>query len=95
MEVQGPGGVSGPNRIDPQKVPVQGTDGTGDAARAGDRVEISEHTRLLEKLSQVPSIRTEKIQELKKLIESGRFESPERIEGAVQKLLEELGLTQG
>ncbi len=90
MEVQGPGGVSGPGRLEPQNAPSPGADATGDAAKSADRVEISEHAKLLEQLSQIPSIRTEKIDELRKLIESGQYETPERIEVAIRKLMEEL-----
>ncbi len=90
MEIQGPGGVSGPHRMEPQQVPTRGVEGAGDSANVGDRVEISEHAKLLEQLSQVPGIRAEKVEELRCLIESGQFETPERIRGAVAKLLEEL-----
>jgi anti-sigma28 factor (negative regulator of flagellin synthesis) len=90
MEVQGPGGVSGPNRIEPQQVPARDSVGASELTSAGDRVEISEHAKLLEKLSEIPSMRTEKIEELRRLIEAGEFETPERLAGAVDKLMEEL-----
>lgn len=90
MEIQGPGGVSGPHRMEPHQVPIQGSESTPDAASVHDQVEISEQARLLEQLSQVPAIRTERVQELQKLIESGEFETAERVAGAVEKLLEEV-----
>lgn len=89
MEIQGPGNVSGPNRVEPQRLPAQG-DQPAELAQAADRVEISERARFLEKLSQVPPVRTERIQELMRLIESGEFETAERIAGAIDRLLEEL-----
>jgi flagellar biosynthesis anti-sigma factor FlgM len=90
MEIQGPSGLSGPSRTEAQRVAAQETVKSGDAAHVSDRVEISEQARLLEKLSQVPAIRAEKVQELQRLIESGEYETAERISGAIDKLLEEL-----
>ncbi|MEM7262947.1 MAG: flagellar biosynthesis anti-sigma factor FlgM [Planctomycetota bacterium] len=91
MEIHRSGGVSGPNRMEPNSVPVQGGTEAGPSVGLGDRVEISEHARWLEKLAQVPAVRTEKIQELRRQIEAGEFETPERIAVAVERLLEELG----
>ena len=90
MEIQGPGGVSGPNRLEPHHVPLQGSDSTGELGPILDRVEISEQAKLLEKLSQIPAVRMDRLQELKRLIEAGEYETPEKVEVAVTKLLEEL-----
>ena len=90
MEIQGPGGVSGPDRAEPQRVPVTGSDPSVDVRTVSDRVEISEEAKLLEKLSQIPDMRTERIDESRKLIESGEYETEERIRVAVERLLEEL-----
>ena len=45
---------------------------------------------MVEKLSQVPAVRMEKVEEIKRLIEAGEYETSERIEGAARKLLAEL-----
>ena len=91
MEIQGPGGVSGPNRIEPQRLTSQRTSGPDPGAnKVGDRAEISQEARLLNMLSEVPEIRMDRVRELRELIASGQYETPERIEQAVKKLLEEL-----
>ena len=90
MEIQGPGGISGPERIEPQKIPTRATEPSGEIAGAPDQVEISEEARLLEMLSHVPPVRAERIEELQRLIEAGEFETEDRIAGAVEKLMEEL-----
>jgi len=90
MEVQGPGGISGPQRIDLHRVQAQRPPELNPAGQVGDRAEISEAARLLNKLAEVPDIRADRVQELRQLITSGRFETPERIAGAVDKILEEL-----
>ena len=90
MEIQGPGGVSGPNRLDPQRLAPERAPGPDLPGKVGDRAEISEEARLLNMLSEVPDIRLDRVRELQELIASGQYETPERIEKAVEKLLEEL-----
>ncbi len=90
MEVQGPGGVAGPNRIEPQRIAPQRAEKTDLGGKVGDRVEISEEAQLLARLAEVPDIRMDKVEELRELITTGRYESREKIEKAVDRLLEEL-----
>jgi len=90
MDVQGPGGISGPNRIDPQRVSSSRAEKTDLSQSITDRAEISEAAQLLNKLAEVPEIRMEKIEELKELITTGRYETKEKVERAVEKLMEEL-----
>jgi anti-sigma28 factor (negative regulator of flagellin synthesis) len=89
MEVHGPGGISGPSRIDinlqPQRPPEVEAN-----QQVPDRAEISEEARLLSKLAEVPEVRTERVHELRELIAAGQYETAERIAGTVEKLLEEL-----
>jgi hypothetical protein len=40
---------------------------------------------------QPPDIRRDKVRQMRRLIALGRLETPERIEGTVRRLLEELG----
>lgn len=92
MEVHGPGGVGGPGRIEFQRIQPQPPADSVHSVPGGigDRVEISEVARLLDKLASVPEIRMDRVEELRALIESGKYETPERIAGAVERILEEL-----
>ena len=90
MEIHGPGGISGPERPEVKPTEAQGSDKATPSGEVTDEINISEQAQLLEKLSQVPAVRMEKVEELKRLIEAGEYETPERIEGAARKLLEEL-----
>ncbi len=54
--------------------------------------DMAETLRLLEKISRMPDIRFEKVQRMRELIAQDRLETPERIDGTVSRLLEELGL---
>jgi len=54
--------------------------------------DMAETLRLLERISRMPDIRFEKVQQMRDLITEGKLETPERIDGTAQRLLEELGL---
>jgi anti-sigma28 factor (negative regulator of flagellin synthesis) len=90
MEVHGPGGVSGPNRIDLHRVEPPRPAELQGSVPVGDRAEISEVARLMNKLSEVPDVRMDRVTELRSLISSGNYETPERIALVVEKILEEL-----
>lgn len=92
MEVHGPGGIGGPGRIEFHRIQPQSAADPTPVVQGpvGDRVEISEVSRLIDKLAEVPDIRMDRVQELRALIQADRFETPERIAGAVEKILEEI-----
>jgi hypothetical protein len=54
--------------------------------------DAAETLRLLERVSRMPDIRFEKVQRMKELMAEGKLETPERVDGTVRRLLEELGL---
>jgi anti-sigma28 factor (negative regulator of flagellin synthesis) len=90
MEVHGPGGLSGPQRIDLDRIQAQRPAELNTSPAVGDRAEISDVARLLNRLAEVPDIRADLVAQLKDLIHSGRYETPERIAAAVDKIMEEL-----
>ena len=90
MEIQTTGGISGPDPIQPNRLSA-GRFRPPENSPSTDRAEISDCARFMAKLREVPPIRAERVEELRAMIASGTFETPERIAGAVDKLLEELG----
>jgi negative regulator of flagellin synthesis FlgM len=71
----------------------------GDAAAAHPQMpppaqapDVAETMRLLERVSRLPEVRFEKVQEMRHLIAEGKLETPERIDGTIRRLAEELGL---
>jgi hypothetical protein len=54
--------------------------------------DMAETLRLLEKVSRMPDIRFEKVQQMRELIAEGKLETPERIDGTIRRLMEDLGL---
>jgi anti-sigma28 factor (negative regulator of flagellin synthesis) len=55
-----------------------------------DTVEISDRARYLAEIKKLPDIRDDKVQAARDQIASGQFETPERIDGTVDRLLQEL-----
>ena len=91
MEVHGVGSVGGPGAIQPTATPRQaGPIEASQAADVRDAVDISEVGKLLDDLSRIPEIRSELVAELRRQIEAGTYETPEKLEVAVERLLGEL-----
>ena len=59
-------------------------------APAGDVVEISTAARLAAKIHDLPEIRQELVQRVKEEIAAGTYETEERIEGTITRLMDEL-----
>jgi hypothetical protein len=56
----------------------------------GDRVEISELAGFLSRLSDLPDTRARKIVDVRSAIQNGTYESPEKLDYAVDRLLANL-----
>jgi hypothetical protein len=54
--------------------------------------DMGETLRLLDRVSRMPDIRFEKVHEMRDLIRHGKLETPERVDGTVRRLMEDLGL---
>lgn len=70
---------------------TRATSSTG-AARTEmrDRVELSDHARMLDRLRSMPEYRADKVAEARAAIESGTYESPARLQAAIEKLMGDL-----
>lgn len=91
MEIQGPGSAGGSFPVLPtQSTQISSLDSASPAFRASDHVEISEMGRLLDQISRLPEIREEKVAEIRQAIASGVYETPDKLELAVERLLREI-----
>ena len=61
-----------------------------DPDRPGDRVELSDHARYLDTLRRLPSVREDRIQRIRDAIAEGAYETEDKLDEAVDRLLEEL-----
>lgn len=92
MEIHGPGALGGPSPISQPRPVAQPQDPGSAAPRPleADEVEISEMGKLLDNLSGAGEIRRERVEEVRRALEAGTYETPEKLETAVERLLDEL-----
>ena len=89
MEIGRTEGVEGPDRIEGKKRPPKTGSSSSGSPPPTDKVEISEGARLISELTSMPATRAEKIEQLRQVVESGEYETDERLEGAVDNFLRE------
>jgi hypothetical protein len=82
--IGGLGRIEGPHRISPV-APNQSTSG----ASSADKVDISSQAGLISKALGMPAVRAERIAEVKNLIQSGRFDTEQRLNAALDRFLSE------
>lgn len=91
MEVHGAGGMQGPQPIYPRIAAFSIEAGTTvNAGAPRDQVEISPLGQMLDGISRLPEIRHEKVEEIRKQIASGIYETPAKLELALDRLMDEL-----
>jgi flagellar biosynthesis anti-sigma factor FlgM len=89
MVIEPGGPIQGPGPVDRKRTKGPAPQKLGQSEPKSDKVELSTHSKLVSKLSSVPNIRQDRVNQLKQEIESGKFDNDERLRGAVQKFLEE------
>jgi negative regulator of flagellin synthesis FlgM len=93
MDVNGVGSVQGSFPIKPSR-PAAEVPRTSQTKpiETNDAVEISPAGKMLEDLSQSTAVRAERLAQIKAAIDAGTYETPEKLEAALSKMLNELGL---
>jgi len=90
MDIGKTDGISGPGRIDgPSKISRISRASTPSKASSADKVDLSLKAGMISKAMGLPAVRMERVAEIKKLIESGRFETDNRLEWALNRFLSE------
>ncbi len=62
-----------------------------EAAQITDEVNISEGARLAEQIQQLPDLREDRIEAVRQQIAAGTYETHDKLEAAVERLLDEIG----
>ena len=96
MEIHG---IHGPQPVDgPQGIQPSNPTTAADQVQAPDQLEISQEAEmasqaaeLVEHVQQLPDIRTDRVDEIRAAIEAGTYETEERLDIAVDRLLDEIG----
>ena len=65
------------------------TDAAAAAPRSADRAEFSKAAQLLSRLAELPDVRQDLVERVRAEIAAGTYETPEKIDTAIDKLIEE------
>ena len=91
MEVRGLSSASPMSPVNrPEAAPGPEEPQAAGLASPKDEVEISAMGKMLDDASRTPGIREQRLAEIKAAIEAGTYESPEKLELAVNRMVEQL-----
>jgi negative regulator of flagellin synthesis FlgM len=91
MQIHSATHVHGPHAINtPHAARVDSTQQPMRAAATTDTVDISETGRLLEMAARLPDVRSDRVQQLRAEISQGEYETSEKLDLALERLLDEL-----
>ncbi len=92
MAISGPGPVQGgfPIRQTQSTPPASKPNATSAISSPKDEVEISSAGKMLDELQNSGSLRAERLATIKAAIDSGDYETPEKLEAALDRLLGEI-----
>lgn len=91
MHVYGPSQLHGPQPIGaPHGIKPTQQIGRADAPQIADEVNISEAARLVEQIQQMPELRGDRVEAVRRQIAEGTYETRERLNVAVERLLDEI-----
>jgi negative regulator of flagellin synthesis FlgM len=92
MHISGTNHVHGPHGINPPHTSQRGQAARSAAApRDADRVEISPAAEAAVQAAESGDIRTELVNQIRAQIAAGSYETPDKLNAAVDRLLDEIG----
>jgi negative regulator of flagellin synthesis FlgM len=92
MQVYGPTHLHGPQAINaPHATKPSQPPSSAASPAVGDEVQISDAAKLIEQMQQIPDIRQDRVASIRAQIAQGAYETPERLDAAVSRLLDEIG----
>ncbi|MBI1369134.1 MAG: hypothetical protein GC162_10830 [Planctomycetes bacterium] len=80
------------SRIAARRAAEQGTNLNGSTPRPGDSVEVSAAAQLLARLSDLPDVRHDLVDRVRSEIQSGEYETPGKLDAAVNALIDDAQL---
>ena len=94
MDVSGIGSVSGgiPTRAVSPTTSVSQPSTASSVESPRDQLEISSAGKMLDRLSETPEVRAERLAQIKDAIENGAYDTDEKLEAALSKMIDSLGL---
>ena len=91
MQIFGPSHVHGAQSINaPHANRAASSTPRPSAAAGGDQLEISDEARIALRLSEVPDIRQDRVNQIRQAIADGTYETEDRLSAALDSLLDEI-----
>ncbi len=93
MQVFGPTQVHGPQSVGAPHA-LRNTSNsapTRSSSNISDVLQISDSARLAGQLSEIPAIRQDRVNSIRAQIAQGTYDSPDKLSGALDRLLDEIG----
>jgi len=92
MQIYGPNRIHAPHPISrPNTAGISKTNSTSSAGPIRDELQLSDAAQLLDQVEDVPEIRMDKVASIRSQIEAGTYETPEKLDVAIDRLLDEIG----
>jgi negative regulator of flagellin synthesis FlgM len=92
MQIYGPNYIHGPQALRaPHAAPTPAPQEATKPVGAGDQLDISPAAELLNKLNDLPEIRAEKVQTIREALAQGTYDTPDKLDLALERLLDEIG----
>jgi negative regulator of flagellin synthesis FlgM len=94
MQINGPAQVHGTQGIKPpHHQPAVKTEPTSSPStvQGGDKLELSEAGQIAAQLADIPDVRTDRVAAIRQALADGTYETEERLNAAVDALLDEIG----
>lgn len=94
MQINGPAHLHGAQPINaPHHSPrvSRATEAHASSLAQADQLDISHEADLVSRVHDLPAIRQDRVAEIRAQIDSGAYETDEKLDGALERLLDEIG----
>ena len=92
MHIYGPAHLHGPQSVGPPHSSRAAQPASRpESTPINDELQISDAARLTDQAGRIPEIRQERVDAIRAQIASGSYETPEKLDAAVERLLDEIG----
>ncbi|MCE5268089.1 MAG: flagellar biosynthesis anti-sigma factor FlgM [Planctomycetaceae bacterium] len=85
-QMHGPQSIGGPHGVRPNQPMTR-----PEAPQIADEVSISDAARLVEQVQQMPDIREDRVEAVRRQIAAGTYETSDKLNVALERLLDEIG----
>ena len=92
MQIHGPTHVHGPQPVNaPHRTNASQSTARPEHVSTVDQLDISTEAELISRIHDVPDIRSDRVQEIKAQLASGAYETGDKLDIAIERLLDEIG----